>query len=90
MLAEEVWWLPADEHTAYRKHEGIWYVVKFNRVFASWRGQPGKIYDIFYKKDVSLNYGWNTVVIAKKQCNRDELKKVRYLLQERSWRIRNI
>lgn len=91
LLAEEKdWWLPSDGHTAYRKHMGIWYRVTWKRMFVDWRGQPVKIRDIFYKTDVWLDYGWNTVVIDKKQCNRDELKRVQYLLWERSWRIRNM
>jgi hypothetical protein len=69
---------------------GIWYRVTWKRMFVDWRGQPVKIRDIFCKTDVWLDYGWNTVVIDKKQCNRDELKRVQYLLWERSWRIRNI
>jgi hypothetical protein len=88
LLAEEVTWLASDNETGFRKYQGIWYRVTFKRVFVDWREKPEKIRDIFLKKDVWLNYGWNLVALAKKQCNRDELKRVRYLLWERERRIR--
>jgi hypothetical protein len=92
LLAEEVTWLVINDETAYRKHEGIWYRVKYKRVFAGWRRRtpPLKVYDIFYKQEVPLDWGWYAVATEKKQCNRDELKRVRYMLQEREWRIKRM
>jgi hypothetical protein len=91
LLAEEVTWLASDHETGYRKHKGIWYRVKYKRVFAGWyRSTPLMVYDIFYKQEVPLKQGWYVVATEKKQCNRDELKRVQYLLWERSWRIRNV
>lgn len=92
LLAEEVTRLQVDDETGYWKHEGIWYRVKLKRVFAgwTWRKRPITVRDIFLKKDVKLEYGWYLVAIAKKQCNRDELKKVRNMLSAREWRIRHM
>jgi len=87
--AETAWWLPGKGNTAYRNFRGIWYRVTWKQVFVDRRGEPGTVHDIFYKQEVKLDYGWNTVVIDKKQCNRDELKRVRYLLWERSWTNKN-
>jgi hypothetical protein len=92
LLAEEVTRLDVDDDMGYRKHEGIWYLVRLKRVFAGWtrRKEPVIVRDIFLKKDVPLEYGWYSVAIAKKQCNRDELKDVRYMLQKRLWTIKRI
>ncbi len=90
LLAEEVTWLVSDDETGYRKWKGLWYRVQIKHVFVHRRQMPGIVHDIFLKKDVWLNYGWNSVSIAKKQCNRDELLRVRYLLWERERRIKNM
>lgn len=92
LLAEDVAWLVIDDETGYRKWKEIWYRVKYKRVFAGWyrRNPPLKVYDVVYKQEVPLEWGWYSVAIEKKQCNRDELKHVRYMLQERLWRIRNM
>jgi hypothetical protein len=89
LLAEDVTWLESTHETGFRKHEGIWYRVTFKHVYIHWRQEPEKVRDIFLKKDVWLGYGWNLVVLAKKQCNREELKRVRYLLWERERKIKN-
>jgi len=90
LLAEEVTWLASSNEIGFRKHEGIWYRVTLKWLFVHRNQELSKVRDIFLKKDVSLKYGWNSVAIAKKQCNRDELKRVQYLLWERSRRIGNM
>jgi hypothetical protein len=92
LLAEDVTWLNINDESGYRKHEGIWYLVRLKRVFAGWTRskKPVMVRDIFLKKDVPLDRGWYSVAIAKKQCNRDELKYLRYMLQKRERRIRNM
>lgn len=92
LLAEEVTWLNINDESGYRKHKGIWYFVRLKRVFAGWTcsKKPVMVRDIFLKKDVPLDRGWYSVAIAKKQCNRDELKHLLYMLQKREWRIRNL
>ena len=87
LMAEDVTWLESTSEIGFRKHQGIWYRVQFRRVYVDRRGQLPILRDIFLKKDVRLGYGWNLVALVKKQCNRDELKKVRYLLWERERRI---
>ncbi|MGB9122956.1 MAG: hypothetical protein WCE73_20245 [Candidatus Angelobacter sp.] len=66
--------------------------MRLKRVFAGWTRskKPVMVRDIFLKKDVPLDRGWYSVAIAKKQCNRDELKYLRYMLQKRERRIRNM
>ena len=90
LLAEEVTWLRSNHEIGFRKHEGFWYRVQYRSIYVDWRQKPQKVRDIFLKKDVQLNWGCNLVAIAKKQCNRDELKTVRYLLWERDRRIRKL
>jgi hypothetical protein len=92
LLAEEVTWLNINDESGYRKHEGIWYLVRLERVFAGWTRskKPVMVRDIFLKKDVPLDRGWYSVAVAKKQCNRDELKYLRYMLRKRISRIRNM
>ena len=92
LLAEEVTWLNIDDESGYRKHEGIWYLVRLERVFAGWTRskKPVMVRDIFLKKDVPLDRGWYSVAVAKKQCNRDELKYLRYMLQKRLWSIKRM
>jgi hypothetical protein len=90
LLAEDVTWLESTSEIGFRRHQEIWYRVQFRQVYVDRRGQLPIIRDIFLKKDVRLGYGWNLVALAKKQCNRDELKKVRSLLSERERRIRNM
>lgn len=90
LLAEDVTWLKIDETRGYRKHEEIWYHAYFRNIFVSYRQQPGMVRDIFLKKDVPLTYGWNLVLVTKKQCNRNELKYVRWMLQKRKWRIQRM
>jgi len=92
LLAEEVTWLNINDETGYRKHEGIWYLVRLKRVFAGWgrSKNPVVVRDIFLKKDVALDRGWYSVAVAKKQCSRDELKYLRYMLQKREWSIRRM
>ena len=90
LLAEEVTWLKIDDTRGYRKHEGIWYHSYFNRVFVGRHQQPGTVWDIFLKKDVRLNCGWNLVLITKKQCNRNELRYIQGMLQQRKWRIQRM
>lgn len=89
LLAEEVTWLNIDDDTGYRKHEGIWYRVQYERIFAGWfrRNPPMMVRDIFLKKDVPLERGWYLVAVTKKQCSRDELKRVRSMLLRRQWSI---
>ena len=89
LLAEEVTWLNINDESGYRKHEGIWYLVKLKRVFAGWTRskKPVMVHDIFLKKDVPLDRGWYSVATAKKQCNRDELQYLRYMLRKRQWSI---
>lgn len=89
LLAEEVTWLENTSEIGFRKHEGIWYRVQYRRVYVDWRKQSPIVRDIFLKKDVRLNHGCNLVALAKKQCNRDELKRVRCLLWERERKIKN-
>jgi hypothetical protein len=89
LLAEEVTWLASDNEVGFRKHDGIWYRVTFKHVYVYRRQEPPKVRDIFLKKDIWLGCGWNLVLLAKKQCNREELKRVRYLLQECERRIKN-
>jgi hypothetical protein len=90
LLAEEITWLKIDDTRGYRKHAGIWYHAYFRNVFVSRYQQPEIVRDIFLKKDVRLNYGWNLLLVTKKQCNRDELRRVRYMLQKRRWSIERI
>lgn len=90
MLAEEVTWLKIDDTSGYRKHSGIWYHAYFRKIFVSHYQQPEIVRDIFLKKEVRLNYGWNLLLVTKKQCNRNELRRVQYMLQKRSWRIERI
>jgi len=39
------------------------------------------VHDIFLKQKLRLNWGVNWVATEKKQCNRDELKEVKQLLE---------
>jgi hypothetical protein len=90
-LEEEVTFLRVNEETGYRKHEDIWYRVKLRRIHVrSWRPEDVvPVYDIFARKEARLGYGEHWVATEKKQCNRDELKRVGYLLRERERRIKN-
>lgn len=90
LLAEEVTWLKIDDTRGYRKHDGIWYHSYFDRIFVKWCDRPETVWDIFLKKDVPLNRGWNLVLITKKQCNRNELRHIQWMLEERKWRIRRM
>ena len=89
LLAEEITWLESTSEIGFRKHEGIWYRVQYRRVYLDWREKLPIVRDIFLKKDVRLTCGWNLIALVKKQCNRDELKRVRCLLWERERKIKN-
>jgi hypothetical protein len=72
----------------YQKHGGIWYQVKRMRIVVGYKDPIRKVYDIFLKRDVQLNWGVNWVATEKKQCNREELKEVSRLLEDRQGRER--
>jgi hypothetical protein len=70
-----------DNNLGYQKHEGIWYRVKFVRMVVGFKDPTTYVNDIFLKRKVCLNWGENWVATEKKQCNREELKEVRRLLE---------
>jgi hypothetical protein len=92
LLSIEVTLLNLNNGTGYQKHEGLWYRVKLERVFAGWlrRKKPVTVRDIFLKRDVALGWGWHWVATEKKQCNHEELGDVRRLLAERERRIKRM
>jgi hypothetical protein len=69
------------DSSGYRKHEGIWYKVKLARLVVGFNEPASYVRDIFLKRKVQLQRGVNWVAIEKKQCNREELKEVKCLLE---------
>ncbi|HEY6250011.1 MAG TPA: hypothetical protein VI685_08615 [Candidatus Angelobacter sp.] len=82
MLAEEeVTRLYLDNGHGYQKHNGIWYAVKWSRIVVGYNDPAIIVRDLFLKGLVQLNRGQYWMAVEKKQCNRDELKVVRELLE---------
>jgi hypothetical protein len=90
LLATPVTRLELGDNAAYQKHNDVWYRVKLKAVYVNWRHNSPKIWDIFLKRETVLRPGWNWVATEKKQCNRNELRTVRYLLAEREYKIRRM
>lgn len=79
--ADSVTHLYVDDNLGYQKHEGIWYRVKLARIVLGFSEPAAYVQDLFLKRQVYLNWGVNWVAIEKKQCNREELKTVKHLLE---------
>jgi hypothetical protein len=70
-----------DNNVGYQKHEGIWYRVKLMRMVVGFDDPIVQVQDIFLKRKIRLNWGENWIAVEKKQCNREELKTVKRLLE---------
>jgi hypothetical protein len=79
--ADSVTHLYVGDNLGYQKHEGIWYRVKLARIVVGFKDPAAYVQDLFLRRKVALKWGVNWVAIEKKQCNREELKAVRRLLE---------
>ena len=79
--AQEVTCLYLGSDLGYRKQDGIWYRVKWSRIVLKPEDPRIQPCDVFLKRKVHLNWGVNWVAIEKKQCNREELKELKRLLE---------
>jgi hypothetical protein len=89
LAASPVTQVTLGDNLVYQKHEEIWYRVKLERFIVSGKDQlETVVYDVVKKGKVKLHWGENWVAIEKKQCNRQELKEINRLLEERYEKIR--
>lgn len=81
--------LRVSDHLGYQKHDNIWYRVKLEPRFVRWSGgRRPVIWDIFLKKQVTLDYGQHWIALEKRQCGRREMEEIRRLLAEREKKSR--
>jgi hypothetical protein len=68
-----------DQARAYRILDGIWYIVKYERLFVrqeTYDHCPRHVWDVVQRAKVQLRVGQNFVPVQKKQCNREQISEV--------------